>query len=287
MLNDFIRRHVRITRVKIALARLLYRITVLFAGPGRRIVRRGGICYELDPAEGLDLSMLLFGNFQKHVSRNPWLVLPPDGVVLDVGANVGFMALQYARLVPGGAVYAFEPTAYAYGKLQRNRSLNPKLAGIVKPVQAFLSSGEGGDAVPTAYSSWRIDGSAGEGRHPIHGGTPMPTGEVPVTSLDVFCAAEGLRRIDFIKIDTDGHEYAVLSGARRVLERFRPPVIFEIGLYIMEERGLCFADYDRFFSGLGYVLYDSGSRRPVTAGNYLHRIPRWGTIDLLALPRAR
>jgi FkbM family methyltransferase len=104
-----------------------------------------------------------------------------------------FMALQYARLVPGGAVYAFEPTAYAYGKLQRNLSLNPELAGIVKPVQAFLSSGEGGDAVPTAYSSWRIDGSAEEGRHPIHGGTPMPAGEVPVTSLDVFCAAEGLQ----------------------------------------------------------------------------------------------
>ena len=276
----------RITRVKIAMAKLLYRLTVLFTGPDKRIIIRRGIGYEVDPSEGLDLSMLLFGNFQRHVSRNPWVKIPQQGMILDVGANVGFMTLQYAQLVPGGLVYAFEPTGYAYAKLLRNLSLNPELEKTVRPVQAFLSSGGEADAVPVAYSSWRVDGSSRDGRHPVHWGSPMPAGEVPVITLDAFCAAERLERIDFIKIDTDGHEYAVLSGAIDILRRFRPAVILEIGLYIMEERGLNFGDYDRFFTGLGYELYDAANLKPVTTGNHLRRIPRWGTIDLLALPAA-
>lgn len=284
MISQIIRRHVRITRAKIAMAKLLYRLTVLFTGSDKRIIVRRGIRYEVDPSEGLDLSMLLFGNFQRHVSRNSWVKIPKEGMILDVGANVGFMSLQYAQLVPAGLVYAFEPTAYAYAKLKRNLSLNPVLEAIVKPVQAFLSSGDGGDDVPTAYSSWRIDGSAKENLHPVHGGTPMPAGEVPVITLDAFCAAEALRRIDFIKIDTDGHEYAVLNGAVDILRRFRPAVILEIGLYIMEERGLNFGDYNSFFTRLGYELYNAANLKPVTPGNYLRRIPRWGTIDLLALP---
>ncbi len=67
-----------------------------------------------------DLSLFLFGGFQKHVSQSRFFSIPPDGVIFDIGANAGIMSLQFARPIPQGRVYSFEPTHFAFVKLQKN-----------------------------------------------------------------------------------------------------------------------------------------------------------------------
>ena len=112
-----------ITRIKIFGAGILYKATTLFAGKEKRIIEREGVKYEVDLAEGIELSMFLFGKFQSHITKNPFLRLPADGVVIDIGANVGLMSLQFAKMVPAGRVYSFEPTHYALERLKRNLEL--------------------------------------------------------------------------------------------------------------------------------------------------------------------
>src|SRR6266508_2180621 len=129
-----------ITRSKIFLAKMLYRITVIFFGRTPRVITRNGIRYEVDLSEGFDLSLFLFGGFQKHVTRNTYLRLPQDAVIVDVGANFGLMSLPFSQAAPQGLVYAFEPTHYALGKLRRNLDLNPKLAARIRVVNAFVSA---------------------------------------------------------------------------------------------------------------------------------------------------
>ena len=273
-----------VTRIKILCARLLYAVTTLFVGKERRVIERGGIRYEVDLAEGIELSLYLFGGFQRHVTANTLHGLPDDAVLIDVGANVGLMTLQFAKQVPNGTVHAFEPTHYAWERLLRNLSLNPELARRVVVNHAFLSANSSETPAITAYSSWRVDGSNTAEDHPLHCGTPKSADGVSAVSLDDYVRQQGLSRVDFIKIDTDGHEPDVLRGAAAVIARFRPRIVFEIGQYVMAEKGLDFGFYQHFFGELGYRLIDTVTGKTVTAGNYRQMIPAKGSTDLLALP---
>ena len=46
----------------------------------------------------------------------------------------------------------------------------------------------------------------------LHGRKDVTADEIEVVSLDEFCGARGIPRIDFLKLDTEGHEFAVLKG---------------------------------------------------------------------------
>jgi FkbM family methyltransferase len=270
------------TRFKLLAARALYYPAVLAFGRTRGIVVRDGIRYDLDLGEGIDLSVFLFGSFQPQVVRNRFVRLPRDGVVVDVGANVGIFALQLAQAVPRGRVFAFEPTHHAFARLKRNLELNPELSPRVEAVQAFVSAASDQRPSLSAYASWRVDGSS-FGTHPLHGGTEKSAEGIGAVSLDDFAAQRGLHRVDFIKIDTDGHELEVLRGARGLLARHRPVVVFEIAGYVMEERGIAFSDYVSLLAPLGYALFDAKSGAGIDLANHLERIPARATIDIAAV----
>ena len=273
-----------ITRFKLSIARVLFHLVKPIYGVKKRIIKRNGLNFEIDITEGLDLSLFLFGNFQKHVTENKYLDLPEDAVIFDVGANVGIMSLYFAKKVPNGRVYAFEPTHYAFQKLQRNLELNRKIAQTIHIEQTFVSSEDKKEQEIKAFSSWKIDKEVGSDQHPIHGGKAMSTEGIPTTTIDEFIKEKNITRLDFIKIDTDGHEFDVLSGARRTIEKFKPQLIFELGQYVMKERGIKFMDYERFFGELNYKLSNAANNKSISNSNHLKIVPEKGTIDVLALP---
>jgi len=276
-----------ITRLKIAVARLLYKVTTSFVGKSKQIIKRGGITYEADLSEGIDLSVFLFGGYQKHVLKNRFIDLKPDSVVFDVGANFGTMTLELARICPRGKVFSFEPTHYALARLNRNLELNPKLANRVEVIHSFVTKQSSTSPSIIAYSSWRVDGGRSGKEHPVHLGTPQSTEGVPAISLDDFCICRQLTQVDLIKIDTDGHEHEVLRGASATIERYRPLVLFEIGQYVMDESKTSFKFYSDFFGKLNYSLFDTKTNSPVSRIDYRRCIPAQGTTDLIAIPRNR
>ncbi|MGC1719902.1 MAG: FkbM family methyltransferase, partial [Isosphaeraceae bacterium] len=275
------------TRLKIAGARLLYKVATSVVGKSKRIIKRGGIAYEVDLSEGIDLSLFLFGGYQKHVLRNKFAQLRPDSVVFDVGANFGTMTLEFARACPRGKVFAFEPTHYALARLKRNLELNPDLAGRVEVINSFVTKQSSANPSIVAYSSWKVDGGRTGKEHPVHLGTPQSADGVPAISLDDFCSCQQLQRVDFIKIDTDGHEHEVLLGAHETIGRYRPLVLFEIGQYVMDESNISFGFYYDFFNKLNYSLFDTKTSRPVSPDDYRGCIPAQGTTDLIAVPQNR
>ncbi len=274
-----------ITKIKLFLAGLLYRIVHLIYRRNERIIIRDGIKYEVDLSEGIDLSVFLFGKFQKNVSGNKRLSLPEDAIIFDVGANFGMMTLQYAKLASLGKVYSFEPTHYAFSKLKRNLELNPQLAKRIVAIQSLVSSSTSKETDIKTYASWKVSGDVKGVKHSVHGGIEKSTNGIGAVSLDDFCRENEIRRLDFIKIDTDGHEFEVLKGAQKVIAEFRPTIIFEAGLYVMEERNIVFSDYLEFFCSLDYSLFNSSNLREINATNYHKHIPSKATIDILALFR--
>lgn len=272
------------TKSKILIARILYNIVTQFVGKGKKTVRRQTIKYELDLSEGIELSLYLFGSFQSHISNSKLLNIKADGTIIDVGANVGLMSLQFAARVPHGRVYSFEPTNYAFKKLKKNLSLNPLLACRIFPHQVFISEKSGTNTSMVAFSSWKVDGTRNVSNHLVHLGSPKETTGVLVLSLDDFVEKNHLTRINLIKIDTDGYEYEVLKGARKAIKQFLPAIIFEITLYCLKEKGITFDLYFEYFTDLGYCLFDLLTESEVNQANYKNFIPENGSTDLIAVP---
>jgi FkbM family methyltransferase len=271
------------TRIKICIAHILYKILKIFSRGDNHLIQRNGVKYEVDLSEGIDLSLFLFGNFQNHIVHPKYFTVATDAIIFDVGANIGSMAFGFAQLVSQGYVYAFEPTTYAFSKFQRNLSLNPELAKRIMPVQAFLSNCSTMDHKIVAYSSWKVDRRSREA-HSLHGGTISQAVSVPATTIDDFCREKTIQRVDLIKVDTDGHEFEVLQGARETLSRYLPFIIFEIALYLLEERGVTFEEYFLYLSSFGYKLINSKNGQSVTVENYMEQIPLRYTTDLFAIP---
>lgn len=274
------------TGIRWMVAHTLYRVLIVVLRKNRHVICRKGIYYEIDLFEAFDMSVFLFGNFQGHVVNPRYFSLSKDAVILDVGANYGLLSLPFAQLVPQGMVYAFEPTAYAFAKLRRNLSLNSTLAQRIKPFQVFVSANSDSGRDVSVYSSWRVDDKVANA-HPVHSGAAQSVDHVETTGIDDFCEQYQLKRVDFIKIDTDGHEYPVLVGARKTLDKYRPVVIFEAGLYLMDEHRVSFEQYAELFALLGYSLLNSKNGHLVTCANYLKEIPLRATTDLLGIPNQR
>ncbi len=271
------------TRVRLGFARLLYFLFHTILRQDKQIIRRKGVFYEVDLTEGIDLSLYVFGNFQDNVTRNKYYSIPADAVVIDVGANIGSMTFKFAGMAPKGHVYAFEPTDYAYAKLFKNISLNPQFASRITPVKRFLADQDRLKHEMKAYASWKVDGSI-PNPHPLHGGAIKSADSVPAVTLDHFCLENGIQRIDLIKIDTDGHEYKVLKGARKMIKKYRPYVVFEIGGYVLNEQQLEFKQFYDYFENLGYRLLNAKNGKRITVRNFTHQIPLRATTDIIAIP---
>jgi hypothetical protein len=83
------------------------------------------------------------------------------------------------------------------------------------------------------YSSWPLRNEPG--LHADHRGQLKTTSGAQLFSLDSFVRMRGITRIDFIKLDVDGHEPDVLACARLSLERFHPMILMEWSLYLFAE----------------------------------------------------
>jgi FkbM family methyltransferase len=271
------------TRVRLGLARLLYFLFHTILRQDKRIIQRKGLFYEVDLTEGIDLSLFIFGNFQDYITRNIYFSISVDAIIFDVGANVGSMTLRFAKMASKGRVYAFEPTDYAYAKLLENISLNPQFASHITPVQRFLADHNRLKHEMKAYASWKVDGKARD-PHPLHGGTIKPADSVAAVTLDQFCLENGIQRVDLIKIDTDGHEYRVLQGARKTIEKHLPHVIFEIGGYVLNEQQLEFKKFYDYFKNFEYRLLNAKNGKQITLENFSHQIPLRATTDIIAIP---
>lgn len=253
-------------------------------------VHRKGIHWRLDLREGIDLSIYLIGAFEWRTVQSYKRLIKPGDVVLDIGANIGAHTLQLARLLgPAGRVYAFEPTQYAYRKLLDNISLNPDLAPAITAVQMMLTASDEAMLETEICSSWPVDGE--HERHAQHQGTYQSTQGARAQTLDRFLVEAGVTKVDFVKLDVDGHECEVLDGWTTIA-RFRPKIILELGPYDEHGRPICEL-LDRL-TVHGYRFYKLS---PSTASDQLSKEPlepaalaaslRPGTgVNFMAMPSA-
>ncbi len=205
----------------------------------------------------------------------------PDTHVIDVGANIGCYAIPFAKVRGDCTLHAVEPNPMALQRLQHNLALNAGVRVLLHNVGLaeqpgkltfYAYGGESGDLGLSSFIAPASDSQVG----------PLP---VEVVTLDGLLGDNP--PVSLIKIDVQGFEINVLSGAIETIRRNRPVIL-------LEHEDINFADaaaaqhakegLNAFFRAIDYGVYyitryDPGLLLPVDWGKALNG-------NLLALPRA-
>ena len=204
---------------------------------------------------GNDMSRAIFITGQYEPSEMCWLAdaLDTGMTFVDVGANVGFYSLVASKLVgETGRVLTLEPSKREYQRLSCHVVLNN-----LRNVDCYALAAS--DARGTANLRVATDDKGG---HNTFGGFADPSTEllreesVPTCPLDELVEELKLERVDVVKIDVEGAELKVLQGMRRIVERWRPKILFELAPDSLAAQNTSVEALLDWFPNKGYKLLE-------------------------------
>ena len=186
-----------------------------------------GVSLNLDPRDLVSVSILRSHAWQTEVWDSLSSVLKPGGVLLDVGAHIGYFSLKgAARVGPSGRVVSFEPNPETLVELRSNVAAS-HVESIVTVAPVACSDRE---QQLTLYAA-RVWNTGASSLSKENAGTydesPTPYA-VRGRPIDDVVAELGLTRVDAIKIDVEGAEVSVLRGAMKTLTKYHPKVVLEV-----------------------------------------------------------
>ena len=171
------------------------------------MIRKGNGCYEPDLMD-----------FLRDILR-------PDSIVLDLGANIGVMALALGVFCPSGKIYAFEPGLISFGYLVDNI----RASGLDNIEACNLAVSDRNGALDFSYTESFTGGSFVSDR--VFEGKRE---KVKAVKLDDWINARGIAKLDLLKIDVEGSELKAVNGAEETLIRFRPDLIVECNFHTLK-----------------------------------------------------
>jgi FkbM family methyltransferase len=124
------------------------------------------------------------------------------GIAFDIGGHRGETALKLLDVFPRTDIHTFEPLPENFAVLSENTAGTP-----IRTVNAAMTDHSGTLTIARGEASYQTGVHASGERI-----------EVRALTVDDYADEHGIDRIGLIKIDTEGHEEAVLEGARRRLE---------------------------------------------------------------------
>jgi len=165
--------------------------------------------------------------------------------VFDVGANVGQSARRYAQEFPGAVIHSFEPVSSTFAALSRN---------VPARVQCHQI------ALGAAQDTGRMVKKGKTETFYLLGDEPAPAAaeleQVSIDTLDGFCDRHHISRVDFLKVDTEGSDMAVLEGAAGLLRDQRIGIIqVEAGMNSRNTHHVSLGTFLSYLEPRGYHLF--------------------------------
>lgn len=167
-------------------------------------------------------------------------MIPIGGVAIDAGAAIGDHTVFYGhRVGPTGLVLAFEPQPDPFACLVMNTReqpwIHPYRMGLASQTKRLTIDFDRANVWAT-----RIAGTSNNG--------------FLAKSIDEITSEYRLDRLDFIKMDVEGYEPAVISGAYHAIAKYRPIIALEINRGQLAKFG--WTPEDRIFEPLRKFGYD-------------------------------
>lgn len=204
------------------------------------------------------IEIMNFGRYEPEVTYVMDLLVSGATHILDIGANIGWYSLHFAKTNPTAQIHAFEPIPSSYFYLQKNIALN----------------GLGAQVLTYNYGLSETNGSVEFFIAPTNGTNASLANVANVTNtqkiigltltLNQWCTNQQIKP-NFIKCDVEGAELLVFRGGRDVLLCHKPIIFTELLRKWSKPFGYHPNDMLKFFHELGYVCYGIGSNgvRPI------------------------
>jgi FkbM family methyltransferase len=207
-------------RVKTAIhhVRFLDRTLMSFYGS---LIENKVMAIEGGPMRGIKLSASqhtshahINGTYEREVQEAIDSMVRPGDICYDLGASIGYMTLLMARKAKH--VYSFEPAPHAIAEMKRHIATNSlknvtivpsPVSGRVREVRFCLTDGAYGSAINDTETRW-------------------PVLQLQTTTLDIFVKDHPVP--DFLKMDVEGEEGAVLEAAGDLLAQRKTSICCEV-----------------------------------------------------------
>ena len=252
------------TNTKIFFAKIIFKILMALGFKKNVQITRNKIEWYLDISEGIDLSIFIFGSFQKDLVLSIFKFIKKEKKLfnyfnlIDVGSNIGDKSLSLSKkLLDNGInnfkIFSIEPTDYAFDKQIKNIQLNPKLEKKISNYKIFISSKK--KNISKVFSSWKLDSN--ENQHNKHGGILKKIDKnIEIISLDEFIKKNQIKEKIIIKIDVDGYEIDVINSLKETLTKMSPIIFMEYAPYAFIEYGYSVDEFYKFLKKFDYEIYD-------------------------------
>jgi FkbM family methyltransferase len=143
-------------------------------------------------------------------------------IIVDVGANIGFESLYFAKKYPNCKIYSYEPTSYAFNSLKISKEIN--FLSNLTIYKLGLGESEYNIEIHSPTSQTKNKGlSSIKNNYDLD--STFEKEPIQVVSLDSHLKDE--TKVSLIKIDTQGYELNILIGAKETIRRCKPVILFE------------------------------------------------------------
>lgn len=228
-------RGVVVARARAPRVRLVQRIGSQLVEPCVRVPDFRGQ-FHMDARSDTFKRILLNGEYESTIVRNIVDHVDPTRDCIDIGANVGLYSVLLAQLCPGQRVLAVEPSIEALDFLHRNLELN----GVADSVAVHAG------AAGAAEATMSLQHVRGKSEYSTlsaltHVSIRQESASALEAVVDVTTADHLVEhsRLDpgFIKIDVEGLESSVITGAAKTIEKYRPVLLVEAEEHLLAASG--------------------------------------------------
>ncbi|MGN6436122.1 MAG: FkbM family methyltransferase [Agriterribacter sp.] len=247
MVIEALFRRLPLFKGKARLARLLFRKAIQSK---KDILVHGKYnCHYMLPnlTENISFDIFIDGIYEKTTSDFLSKKIPSNGVFLDLGANIGAIALPLLKGRPDIKLVGVEASPWVFKYLQKNVRLN-NFENLTLINKALFHED---DKELKFYSPTDKFGKGSL--------SPVFTQNAEIIktiTIDSIVAEQKLAKVDFIKIDVEGYEYHSFRGGCKLLSgKHAPDIVFEFVDWAERGAGLECGSAQSLLIDYGYTLY--------------------------------
>ncbi|MCX8490254.1 MAG: FkbM family methyltransferase [Cyclobacteriaceae bacterium] len=226
-----------------------------------RTIHRNGLFIQVDISDYIG-HYLYFGFLDSGI-QNLFGLCQKNFNVIDVGTNIGWVALNFARLSESGRVIGFEPDPYNYSVCKSNSDRNALPNLTILPYALGETSSQVMMEVRTP------DNRGGNRIAPKNGSGSV---NVQIKRLDDIEEIASLSSINLVKLDVEGYELKVLRGAHATIQKHKPILFIEVDDDNLLDQGDSAKGLVSFLEANGYesIVHAETNERITSSKNFSH-----------------
>ena len=208
-----------------------------------KFIKKFGYKLYLDPDDQLLLSI---NEYPIHPILKK--IIHSGDTIMDVGAGIGILTLFFRKLVgDAGMIYSFEPNSTAFSILNKNIEENALTNIQIENKAVSDINNKVSFVQKNAITASRISRNDEDG---------IPVDSI---SIDKYSIDNKIKKINFIKIDTEGYDLMVLKGMTEIIKS-NPELkmMVEYHTELLQEAGIDPKDLIKFLQQQNFKIYDMG-----------------------------